>query len=254
MNDIQPREGLAPHADHRAAVVGVRQLRHPLQGVRPARRPARSRTRRSPTPPRCTASPGVAPTRRRCTSRGTASTTTAIWPSTPSTSACASGRSTPTSSRTTTTSSGSVTNPDPRDPPQGDRPPPRVRRRDGRHRVVRPQAVVLRRHQLPRPGRHRDPSGAPRRRPRRGLRPPRRRLSASCSSTSSSSRRSTPPTCPTGGRRTCTAPRSGPRRWSWSIPATTRPARTSSSSWRCCCGPASSAASTSTPASTPTTT
>ena len=65
--------------------------------------------------------------------------------------------------------------PRPTHPPQGDRPPPRVRRRDGRHRVVRPQAVVLRRHQLPRPGRHRDPPGPPRRRPRRGLRPPRRR-------------------------------------------------------------------------------
>ena len=33
------REGFTPHADHRAAVVGVRQLRHPLQGVRPARGP-----------------------------------------------------------------------------------------------------------------------------------------------------------------------------------------------------------------------
>ena len=65
--------------------------------------------------------------------------------------------------------------PRPTHPPQGDRPPPRVRRRDGRHRVVRPQAVVLRRHQLPRPGRPRDPPGSPRRRPGRGLRPPRRR-------------------------------------------------------------------------------
>ena len=47
----------------------------------------------------------------------------------------------------------------------------------------------------------------------------------------------------------------GDRRPRWSsTPATTRRAPTSSSSWRSCCGPGSSARSTSTPASTPTTT
>ena len=50
----------------------------------------------------------------------------------------------------------------------------------------------------------------------------------------------------------CRALASGPR-CAWT-PGTTRPARTSSSSWPCCCGPGSSARSTSTPGSTPTTT
>ena len=61
--DHQPgrRRGAAIPAD-RAAVVGVRQLRDALQGLRPEGRAARSRTRRSPTPPRSTAFTGVAPT------------------------------------------------------------------------------------------------------------------------------------------------------------------------------------------------
>ena len=65
--------------------------------------------------------------------------------------------------------------PGPAGPAEGHRPPARVRRHHGRHRVARPQAVVLRRHQLPRPGRHRGPSGPAGRGAGRGLRPPRRR-------------------------------------------------------------------------------
>ena len=42
---------------HRDAVVGVRQLRHPVQGVRRRRACRATRTRRSPTRRRCTASP-----------------------------------------------------------------------------------------------------------------------------------------------------------------------------------------------------
>ena len=47
---------------------------------------------------------------------------------------------------------------------------------------------------------------------------------------------------PDWGTRTRTASSWGTRRRSASTPATTRPARTSSSSWRSCCGPGSSAA------------
>ena len=39
-------------------------------------------------------------------------------------------------------------------PPQGARPPPRLHRHHGRDRLARPQAVVRRRDELPRPGRH----------------------------------------------------------------------------------------------------
>src|SRR4029453_4619278 len=53
--------------------------------------------------------------------------------------------------------------------------PARMRRHHGRHRVARPQAVVRRRHQLPRPGRPPRPPGPPGRGPGRPLRAPRRR-------------------------------------------------------------------------------
>ena len=56
--------------------MGLRQLRHPVQGVRLARARRAPSRRRSPTPRRCTGSPG-SPRRSRCTSRGTWSTTTA---------------------------------------------------------------------------------------------------------------------------------------------------------------------------------
>ena len=54
--------------------------------------------------------------------------------------------------------------PRPGGPAQGDRPPARVRRHHGRDRLARPEAVVLRRHQLPGPGRHAGPAGPARRR------------------------------------------------------------------------------------------
>ena len=47
----------------------------------------------------------------------------------------------------------------PEDPPEGDRPPPRLRRRHGRDRVARPQDLARRRHQLRRPGRPARPPG-----------------------------------------------------------------------------------------------
>ena len=78
-DDIQRHREPARAAGDRAALVGLRQLRHPLQGVQHGRaRPARSR-RSSPTPPRSTASP-ASPRRSPCTSRGTASTTTTSSP------------------------------------------------------------------------------------------------------------------------------------------------------------------------------
>ena len=235
--DQQPgrRRGAAIPAD-RAAVVGVRQLRDALQGLRPegrAARPVREGRRRRPGPPvhrrRADAS--------RSTSRGTGSTTTPTSPATPPTLGVAPrddqlerlpGRRLHARQRLQPGSAG---------PPQGARPPPRLHRHHGRDRLARPQAVVLGRDELPRPGRHPRPPGPPRRGARRGLRPARRRTSGCCSSTSSSSRRSTRWTCPTGGRRTSTASRPGPRRRSSSTPATTRRARTSSSSSRRCCAP-----------------
>ena len=113
---------------------------------------------------RCTASPAW---RRpsRCTSRGTGSTTTPSWPRTPPTWACALGTINANVFQDDDYMLGSVTNPD-----------PRVRRKATDHllecvdvmdadRVARPQAVVLRRHQLPGPGRHPAPArtGWPRR-------------------------------------------------------------------------------------------
>ena len=49
--------------------------------------------------------------------------------------------------------------PEPARPAEGDRPPARVRRHHGRHRLARPQAVVRGRDELPGPGRHPRPPG-----------------------------------------------------------------------------------------------
>ena len=101
----------------------------------------------------------------RCTSRGTRSTTTPRWPRTPRSSGVRLGTINSNIFQDDDYKLGSVTNPDPRGPPQGDRPPARVRRHHGRHRLARPEAVVRRRHQLPGPGRHPRPgrTGWPRR-------------------------------------------------------------------------------------------
>ena len=70
---------------------------------------------------------------------------------------------------------GSVCNPDPRVAQEGPRPPAGVRRHHGRHRLAGPQALVRRRHQLPRPGRHLRAAGPARRGAGRRLRPARAR-------------------------------------------------------------------------------
>ena len=137
----------------RAAVVGVRQLRARGSRSSPSRASRATRTRRSTTRRRSTATP-ASRRRSRCTSRGTRSTTTPSSAATPRTAA----------SRLGTINSNDVPGrrlharqrlpPRPAGPPQGHRPPARVRRHHGRDRLPRPQAVVRRRHQLPGPGRH----------------------------------------------------------------------------------------------------
>jgi hypothetical protein len=146
------RRGPAPDAGDRAALVGVRQLRHPVQGVRQPGVP-RDPFEKIADAAQVHRYTGVAP-RCRCTSRGTWSTTTASSPRTPPTSASRSARSTPTRSRTTTTSSAALTTPT-RGPPQGvDHHLECVDVMDA-DRVARPEALAARRHQLPGPGRHR---------------------------------------------------------------------------------------------------
>ncbi len=201
-----------------------------------------TRTRRSPTPPRCTASP-ASRRRWRCTSRGTRSTTTPTSRRHAADSASRSARSTRTRSRTTTTCSAASATPT-----------PRVRRKAVDHLlecVDIMDATGSRDLKLwfadgtNYPGQDdiRDRQDRLAESLADGLRAARRRTSGWCSSTSSSSRRSTRPTCPTGAPRYvhCLALGAEGARSS-STPATTRRARTSSSSSRRCCAPASSAA------------
>ncbi len=189
----------APRAADRDAVVGVRQLGHPVQGVRPAGRAARpvreDRRRRG----RCTGSPA---SRRRVALHIPWDRVDDYARARPARARIAASRSAPINSNVFQDDDyklGSVTNPDPGGAAQGDRPPARVRRHHGRDRVARPEAVVLRRHQLPRPGQHPGPAGPA----RRGAAPRSTSGSATtsgcCWSTSSSSRRSTRPTCPDWG-------------------------------------------------------
>ena len=180
--------------------MGVRQLRHPVQGVRPAGRRRATRSRRSRTPRRCTASPG---SRRgcRCTSRGTWSTTTASSPRTPPTSGVQLGTINSNMFQDDDYKLGSLTHADPRRAAQGDRPPRAVHRRHAADRVARPEDLAARRHQLPRPGRPARPgrTGWPTRCGRSTRCSA--RSSGWCWSTSSSSRPSTRWTSPTGAPR-----------------------------------------------------
>lgn len=64
------------------------------------------------------------------------------------------------------------------DPCQGPGPSAGVRRHHGRDRLAGPEALVRGRHQLPRPGRHRRPPGPAGRGAGRGVRTPRRRPAA----------------------------------------------------------------------------
>ena len=191
------RTGRAPH---RAAVVGVRQLRDAVQGVRPAGRPARpvreDRRRRR----RSTATP-ASRRRSRCTSRGTRSTTTRSSPPRRRTAASPSGTINSNTFQDDDYMLGSVCHPD-----------PRVRQKAIDHLlecVDIMDATGSRDLKLwfadgtNYPGQ--DDIRARQDRLAEALadrlRAAGRRTSGWCSSTSCSSRRSTRPTCPTGARR-----------------------------------------------------
>ena len=118
MTDLSPTTGArargAALATHRDAVLGVRQLGHPVQGVRAAGRARATRTRRSPTRRRCTASPGVAPTRRAAHPVGPGRRLRRAARSTPPTWASRSGTINANVFQDDDYMLGSVTNPDPR--------------------------------------------------------------------------------------------------------------------------------------------
>ena len=140
------------------------------------------------------------------------------------------------------------------DPPQGDRPQPRVHRDHEQDGLARPEGLARRRHQLPRPGRHPRPPGLARRGTRRDLRAA---LGGPAAGAGVQVLRAgvLPHRRPRLGH--VVRPLHGPRRARHGVPRH-RPPRarepTSSSSWRSCCASAGSAPSTSTAASTPTTT
>ena len=114
----------------------------------------------------------------------------------------------------------------------------------------RPEDLVGRRHELPRPGGHARPPGLAGRGPVRRSTRNWAMASGWCWSTSSSSRPLPHRRRRTGARRWSTSPRWATRRRSVSTPGITPPARTSSSSSPSCCDSGSSARSTSTAGST----
>ena len=153
---------------HRAAVVGVRELGHPLQGLRPAgraARPVREGRRRRPGPPAHRAGAvgraahPVGPRRRlrqaapprRGPRRPPRHDQHEHVP----------GRRLHARQPVPRRRAG---------PGQGDRPRARVRRHHGRHRQPRPQGLAARRPQLPGPGRPARPPGPPGRLARADLR------------------------------------------------------------------------------------
>ncbi len=144
-------------AGHRAALVGIRQLRHAVPRVDDRRHPARpvredrgcrgGQSRHRPRPERRAAHPvgqgrGLrrpAPPRRRPRRRARHDQLEHVP-----------GRGL------------QVRRAHPRGrphPPQGDRSPPRVHRRHGRHRLARPEDLARRGLELPRPDRHARPPG-----------------------------------------------------------------------------------------------
>ena len=240
VRELEPRCAEQAHRDRRRGRSAT-----PAPGSRCSPSPAcpATRRRRSPTPRTVHRFTGVAPTRGAAHPVGQGRRLRRRWPRTPRTSASRSARSTPTCSRTTTTSSAALTHPD-----------PAVRRKAIDHllecvdvmdadRLARPEDVVLRRHQLPGPGRHARPArtGWP------------RRCARSTPGSATDQRllleyklfepafyTTDVPDWGTSLRALPGARRPGHGRAS--TPATTRPAPTSSSSSRSCCGPGSSAA------------
>ena len=117
-------------------------------------------TRRSTTPPRCTAS-RASPRRWPSTSPGTGSTTTRTWPSMPGASEWRLAPSTPTSSRSSTTNSAASATRTRLFAGKRHRPSAGVRRGGAGDRFDDLEPVVCRRHQLPGPGRYRQTPGLP---------------------------------------------------------------------------------------------
>ncbi len=186
------------------------------------------------TPRRSTSTPVPRPA-WPCTSRGIASTTTAAWPSTPRSWACASGRSTRTSSRTTTTCWARCATPAQRSAAR--RPttcssastswmPP----------VPGSQALVRRWHELPRTGRPRRPAGSARHRTGRGVRATRCRP-AHAARVQALRALLLSMDVPDWGTAFAHCIALGDKAQVVLTPGITRPGRTSSSSSPCCCAP-----------------
>ena len=102
---------------------------------------------------------GVAPERGACTSRGTRSDDYAALAEHAADAGVRIGTVNANVFQDDDYRLGSVCQPRPPGAPQGRGAPAGVRRHHGRDRVPRPEAVVRRRHQLPRPGRHPRPPG-----------------------------------------------------------------------------------------------
>ncbi len=153
--------------------MGVRKLRNPLQGVRPGGCPPQSlgeagRRREGPRVHRRGADRGPAhPLGQGRGLRGTVEARAGARRET--------GRHQLQHLPGRRLQAGQHLPPGRGDPPQGRRPPVGVRRHHGRDRVARSEAVVRRRDQLSRPGRHPRAPGPAGRGARRGLRAPRRR-------------------------------------------------------------------------------
>ena len=232
--------------------MGLRQLRHPVQGVRHARHPGTVQEKIADAA-QVQGSPGWR-RRWRCTSRGTRSTTTPRCARYAEDLGVRLGTINSNTFQDDDYKLGSLTHAD-----------TAVRRKAIDHnlecievmdadRLARPEDLARRRHQLPRPGRHARPAGLAGRSAAPDLRPARRRPAAGAGV--QVLRAGVLPHRRPGLGHVVRprAPPSATGPWSASTPATTRPAPTSSSSSRSCCGSGSSARSTSTAASTPTTT
>ncbi len=247
--DDPRRTGRAPH---RAAVLGVRQLRDPVQGLRPEGRPARpvreGRGRRRGPPVHRRRADGGAPhpvgqgrrlrgprPPRQGLRRRARDDQLEHVP----------GRR---------LHAGQRLPPGPARPAEGDRPPARVRRHHGRHRLARPQAVVRGRDELPGPGRHPRPPGPAGRGAADRLRAAGRRPAdgARVQAVRAVVLHDRRPRLGHGPRALRRAGVAGPGRRRHRPPRARHQHRVHRR--RRCCGPASSGRSTSTRGSTPTTT
>ena len=194
----------------RAAVVGLRQLRDPLQGLRPEGRPARpvrEGRRRGPGPP---VHRGRADA-WRSTSRGTASTTTPTWRATRASCGVSLGHDQLERLPGRRLHARQRLQPGSARAPQGARPPPRLHRHHGRDRARGTSSCGSRTGRTTPARTTSGPAriGSPRHSP--PSTPGSGRTSGCCSSTSSSSRRSTRWTCPDWGTAYIQCVAAGPK-------------------------------------------